>query len=921
MKKFAKKLNTYQLFTLIFIILCFGVFFSFIISGRSFIWKTDGYNQHYIFFEDFYNTIKNIKSGISTFSWNLGLGLDKIGQLSYYILGDPFAYLGLLVPFKYLKYTYSVIVIIRMYFAGLSFIAYCNYHKKSKFSTLIGTIIYTFSGFMLFSAVRHPFFINSTIWLPLIFLGIDKILKEDKYTLFTFISAISALSNYYFFYMITILTFIYAIIKYWNEYKENGIKGFLIKLLKTAFCYFIGVISSSILLLPTIYAFANNPRSNELGFTHYTLTYYARILLFSDRAPFWAKVSVCPLAITLIPISIINYKNNKENKTWLLNLLIYFIILLIPFLGSIMNGLSFQSNRWSFAVCFALSYLTVINLRDNLIYSQKEFKLVKNCLIIYFLLWFLLKSKAGLFPIVTAAFIFIFLIILVSRSLDYKELKKNKYFQYTTSLNNKNSKIIISKVKKVLLFSVCFYTIFFGWETYCPNKYYKEFLKYSEVESKYKSFGSKINHFSEAIAYIKEHDYSTYRIATNIKDSNNISYKYGYKGLNTYLSIGNKYISNLSQDLLILDRAKTNSLREFDSRPGITTLLGTKYYIVSKKDSSYVPYGYSLIYEIKDENNDKKTTQIYQNQNSLPITVFYNNYIINDTYKSLSPIEKEQALTKTVVIENSEILKDFSIVQNNNIKDLLIKEKEVNYTIDNSSEIINEVEKTISPKKNKNSFKLRITDSDIDNCELYLLIKGQKYSTHAEHSISVKYNNMKKTQHIRDRVTSPYYIETPNILFNLGYKDKHTGNITISFSTKKGTYTYDDIKLIAVPIESYNTDITKLQSNMFNLESFSDTELSGTIDTKEDGILQLSTSYTSGWTAYVDSNKVDIINVNTGFVGIPLSKGNHKVEFKYKTPYLELGIKLSCIGFIIMFLIFLIDIIRIRKRKEANTNG
>ena len=43
-----------------------------------------------------------------------------------------------------------------------------------------------------------------------------------------------------------------------------------------------------------------------------------------------------------------------------------------------MNGFSFQSNRWTFAFAFALSYLTVINLRNSLTYSPKELKLIKT---------------------------------------------------------------------------------------------------------------------------------------------------------------------------------------------------------------------------------------------------------------------------------------------------------------------------------------------------------------------------------------------------------------------------------------------------------------------------------------------------------------------------------------------------------------
>ena len=199
---------------------------------------------------------------------------------------------------------------------------------------------------------------------------------------------------------------------------------------------------------------------------------------------------------------------------------------------------------------------------------------------------------------------------------------------------------------------------------------------------------------------------------------------------------------------------------------------------------------------------------------------------------------------------------------------------------------------------------------------MYLLITGQKYSTHAEHSITVKYNGMKKLQLIRDKVTSPYYIETPNILYNLGYRENHNGSVSISFSTKKGEYTYDDIKLIAVPINNYESDINNLKKTPFNIASFSSEKITGTIENKEDGILQIATSYTLGWAAYVDGNKVDTVNVNTGFIGIPLSKGNHNIELVYSTPYLDLGTKLSIIGLALMIILFAVEIIRHKKERR-----
>lgn len=917
-KKIIKKLNTYQMYTILFIILCFIIFFAFIKNNRTFIWKTDGFKQHYLILENFYNTIKNGNGSISGFSWNLGLGLDKIGQLSYYLLGDPFAYISLLFPYSKLKLAYSILVILRIFCVGLAFIAYSNYHKKEKYATLVGALLYTFSGFIIASAIRHPFFTNAAIWLPLMFLGIDKILKEDKYKLFTIVSAISAISNYYFFYMITILTFIYAIVKYFNEYyKDHGLKTFFAKFFKTLLCYIIGVLSAGILLLPTIYALANNSRLIDVGFTYYNLDYYAKLIFMSEKTPFWVRIFVCPLVLTILPISILNFKKNKENRTFLINLIIQTIILLIPFLGSVMNGFSFQSNRWTFAYTFVLSYLVTLNIRKDLIYSPREFKLVKRFYIIYFLLWYILREHVGIFPITTIAFGFLYLLILVSRSLDYPEIKKEQQFRYAENLKTPESNIIKNRVKYVLLATICLNIVLFSWQVIYHSKYYKAFLKEDKVDSRYGNLINQLPHFDEAVKYIQENDNSTYRIATNVSESNNESFKYNYLGLNTYLSVGNKYISNLSKELLILNIAKTNPLREFDSRTRILTLMGNKYYVVSKDKANYVPYGYTLIKEIKDQESDDDTACIYENQNYLPICVFYNNYTSKEEYNKLSALEKEQALLKTAVIENKDLVNNYNIKSDSSILNNLQKNN-VNYELNDSHGLVSN--NTITTTKKYKSIKLNISDDiNTKNCELYLYFENLKFNGTKEYSITAKYNGVTKEQVVKDKVTSPYYIETPNILFNLGYSEQHSGSIKILFSLK-GTYTFDNIKLIAVPMDNYSNDISNLKKYEFKLESFNDNNLTGSINNSEDGILQVSTSYTSGWKAYVDGVETKTINVNTGFIGIPLTSGKHKIELKYETPYLQLGTKLSIVGVILIILVFIIDIIRsiIERRKKKN---
>jgi len=252
----------YLIYSLLFGILVFLIYYIFIKTGKSFIWEDDGLKQHFAILYDFNLNMRNIfRDGFSFFLWNAGLGLDVIGQYSYYILGDPFAYLSLLFPMDKLEVAYNVLVIARMYFIGIAFLVYCRFNKKDNFVSMLGCMIYTFSGFALYAGVRHPYFLNALIIMPLMFLAVDKLLKEKKFAFFSFMTAVSAITNYYFFYMITIISVLYAFIKYLSEYRENGIKGFLEVLYKAIIGYIIGVLISGVILFPTIYGFLNSNRS------------------------------------------------------------------------------------------------------------------------------------------------------------------------------------------------------------------------------------------------------------------------------------------------------------------------------------------------------------------------------------------------------------------------------------------------------------------------------------------------------------------------------------------------------------------------------------------------------------------------------------------------------------------------------------
>ena len=110
------------------------------------------------------------------------------------------------------SYLYTFMTLFRAYLAGISFIIFGCYFKKNAYGILIGSFTYVFSGVFLNFAIRHPFFLNPMIYLPLLVVGVEKIYRKEKPYLFTIMIAISAMSNFYFFYMLTAVAVILSLI-------------------------------------------------------------------------------------------------------------------------------------------------------------------------------------------------------------------------------------------------------------------------------------------------------------------------------------------------------------------------------------------------------------------------------------------------------------------------------------------------------------------------------------------------------------------------------------------------------------------------------------------------------------------------------------------------------------------------------------
>lgn len=405
--------------------------------------------------------------------------MDKlIKNLNIFILYTLlFVALSIIVFFNF-YINGKALVVLEIFLAGLSFVAYCKYNKKSKFATAVGALIYTFSGFLLYTVVKNPITAKAAITLPLMFLGIDKALKKDNYLVLLLSSAISALpviDNVYSLCITTFFALLYTFIKYFNESK--GKKKFCIKFIKIVFFYLIGVLGISLITLHTVSIFKNVKITPNFEFTYYDFDYYVKSLYMATTTAFWSKAYILPIVLTMLPITVLNFKKNKENRTWLILFLVLIVLFAVPWFSYMLNGFTFEPNKWGFVFSFVLAYIVTINIRNDLIYSPREFKFVKKVLALYLVIWFLVRSHAGNFALLSIIFAFIYLIILVARSLDFRELKKNQQFVYAQDLKTPESNAIKARVKVILIIALCCNIIFFSWYLFDKLKYTEAFTK------------------------------------------------------------------------------------------------------------------------------------------------------------------------------------------------------------------------------------------------------------------------------------------------------------------------------------------------------------------------------------------------------------------------------------------------------------
>ncbi len=864
MENKKSKAKYYFIYTLLFIICCLLCFYTYYSNNLSFIYDGDGWSQHYkayIYYgeylrELFRNIFINHTFEIPQWDFSIGEGADILGTFSYYVMGDPITLLCVFVPSKYMYIFYNISIILRLYLAGFVFSLLCFRFTDNKTAVLGGALSYVFCFWSLFNSVRHIYFLNPMIYFPLVVMGIEKVINNENPLLLTISVLISSISNFYFFYNIVLLTVIYVVVRLIYLYSKD-IKILLNKLLLIFKYSLFGVLIAAVLLLPILNFYLQDSRlSIDFGkHLTYPLNYYLKLpsMFLSTSREYWLCMGYASPVLLALITSIFNWKNNKFINC--LNV-IGILMILFPLFGQIMNGFSYISNKW----CFGLSLLMSYSL-------TKQWDEIKNLKVINFICLALLLGACVVLGLGLNLYVPIIIALI---------------FLLVSCFISKNNKYIL-----IPLIIICISFNAYNQYSESGSNYASYATTYEEDKNILES--SEAYYFSE---YIEDKDDSFFRYSgTSI--TQNAAILFNTHSVDYYWSLGNGSISEY-RNIMEVDEYLLQKFYGYSNNFILNTLANVKYYLTQKDYDGVLPYGF-----VKIDSFD--SYDLYINEYNLPFGYTYEEAISYDDWNKLSTVEKQELLTKQIVIDEGE----------DNIANL--STREVNYEIEEVEGLKIEDNKVVVDSEDAY---ILIRYDDATDGEIYLSIKGLKYKDNKNwlkdpndaSSISIEANNVNKYLSIYSN-DSRYYNGREDFTFDLGLSSSNN-TIKISFG-EIGIYGFDNIIVSCLPLNEYKEDIEKLKSDTFDELSFDTNTISGTIDLDDDKYLLLTIPYSKGWTAYVDGVETDLLNANVSYTALKLCAGKHEIVLKYSTPYLKEGLIISCVG----ILLYVVDYL-IKKRKH-----
>lgn len=853
--------------------------------GDKTILRMDLYHQYGPLFAELYERVMNGAS--LTYSWVSGLGSCFLGNYFNY-LSSPIGAIILFFGHKNMPEAIAAMILIKAALSASTFTYYLKRSLKSQsfVSTAFG-IMYAFCAYML-AYYWNVMWLDAMVLLPVVVLGIERIINHGKPATYITGLALTMFSNYYMSYMLCIFSVIYFIYYFAvNNSVDSKVNHkarttdfistiFNNKFIRSGTIFALASFAAAGLmacvLLP-VYGVLQSSSATSGSFPTDPDSYFKFFDFFANHFGGLTTTirssgdDVLPnvycgvLAIILAPLYFFTKSISKKEKIATLSLLavIYFSFN-INMANYVWHGFHYPNDlpyRQSFIYSFILlilAYKTFIRLRE---FTTTHIGVVGASLVAFVVFVEKLTSKNVNDGTIILTLILIVLYIVVLTVF------KDKRYQ-------------AASVAALLVVCVCSEAVM------CDTTA----LSISVDKTPYVSDLDDFNNIKDGLDTIEDNEF--YRMElTDLRTRMDPSWYY-YNGVSVFSSMASEPVSNLQDDLGMMSN-RINSYTYNPQTPVYNMMFSLKYIVNNESPNVLAePYYSSVI------GND--TFQAYRFNYNMPIAYCVNNEVADwgneeymDTWRyetAEDPFQLQgEFFNLATGLGNPFEKLGISYITYSNVKPF--------------------VEDITS-----SSFYFQKDNTTADASTTFYINTEKEGNVYIGFDISGANN---KDIVVNSSLGTITHNGDQECILDLGrYQANESISITIPYDEASGT-----VKLFVYTINDkvFKKGYNKLTNGQIITDTFEDNYISGTVVTETDSVLYTSIPFDKGWKVIIDGAEVsedDILKIGNAMLGVNIERGAHTVEFKFEARGLKLGIMVSVLTAVILIALYLI----IRKRRK-----
>lgn len=812
-------------------------------------------NAQYVYF---FEALKDIltEGGSLLYSFRRALGGEFMGLFAYY-LASPLNFIITLFGEDGMTEALLTLLLLKTGLSGFTFGVYL--HKKRPRRPVSTVMFSTMWSLCAFAVVmqHNIMWTDCIILLPIIMLGIERIIETGKGALFIVSLSVAVFSNFYIGYMMCIFSALYFFAYYFskpsNEINPEKLKAhFIRRLVKMGVCALVVVCICAVIILPTYYSLT----FGKTEFSDPKLIFEQKNDFFDILTKFFfgSYDTVRPeglpflytgtLTLLLLPLYFISGRIPIREK---ISNGLLMAVLLISMNGSTidlfwhgMQKPNWLNYRYSFILCFFFVYLA---FRAFEFLRDITFKhIIAEGAAISLLLFVLQKQDYENMPdleCIWASLTFIIIYVLVLRG-------------------------VFSKASATHITAVVSLCIIVCFEMFASGLLNFYALDNDVVYSSRTGYRKFIDKMEIPVGEIKAEDDSFYRMEKTSHRKTNDNMALGIYGLTNSTSTLNE------STIKFLNRMGFASKSHWSKYLGATevsdSLLGIKYVIRDYENLEPVLYE-----EIKDYPELELTT--YKNPYALSVaygvSTDLRDVAFTSTTEFANPFERMNSLVGAMLGEETEIFKPTKSPENSmsNV-DFTTSSGHLKYT------------KTDQDMPASVTFYVEAASDD----PLYCYFPS-------DYTREVKF-------YVDGEAKGTYYGNDTYRIVKLGSFEAGESVIVRMELNKEELYIKDGVDYFYhMDSKALEEAMEVLSQSQFNVTSHTESALSGTINVKE-GQNQIFTSipYDEGWKITVDGERVEIYEALDALITFDLETGEHKIEMEYMPDSFVNGVLISLCG-------------------------